>query len=204
MITVSEGGLREAKKAHNRAAILEAARRVFIEIGYEACTIRDIVRESGLSPGTFYNYFDAREEVMRALVGELAAQVRTRIAAARAQARSPESFIRDAYLAYFQVIAADPENLRMVARNQSIFRVFVFEGGDVQAMANELSRDLDLAIRNRLFPPFSVDLATAALIGAGFELMVQMSANAAITPQRAADFLSRLFVSGLSGHEPRL
>ena len=46
-------GKRERNKAANRTAILEAARRCFLELGYEAVTIRDVIRLSGLAAGTF-------------------------------------------------------------------------------------------------------------------------------------------------------
>jgi AcrR family transcriptional regulator len=193
----SSPGLRETKKAANREAILAAGRKVFIETGYEACTIRDIVRESGLSPGTFYNYFDSKEAVMRALLGDLANEVRRRIKQARSAARSPRSFIEDAYFAYFNAVASDPDNLRMMARNQSILRSLIFEGGPVQAIVDELAADLQLAIKNKLFPAFDVQLATCAIVGAGFELLIQMAMNSAVGPRDAAAFLSRLFVGGL-------
>jgi AcrR family transcriptional regulator len=60
-------GRRDATKAANRAAILEAGRQVFGELGYEATTVRDIIRRTELASGTFYNYFKSKEEVFHAL-----------------------------------------------------------------------------------------------------------------------------------------
>src|SRR5687767_6908246 len=48
---------RAQNKQANREAILAAAQRVFLERGFEAVTIRDVVRETPLASGTFYNYF---------------------------------------------------------------------------------------------------------------------------------------------------
>ncbi|MGH8481879.1 MAG: helix-turn-helix domain-containing protein, partial [Nevskiaceae bacterium] len=53
----SKAGKRDQNKRANRAAILDAARRVFLERGYEAVTIRDVIRQTELASGTFYNYF---------------------------------------------------------------------------------------------------------------------------------------------------
>ena len=39
-------GKREQTKVQNRQAILDAAREVFGELGYEACTVRDIIRRT--------------------------------------------------------------------------------------------------------------------------------------------------------------
>ena len=51
---VAEGltaGKREQTKLANRRAILDAARQVFGELGYEAATVRDIIRRTNLSVG---------------------------------------------------------------------------------------------------------------------------------------------------------
>ena len=50
-------GRREQSKLANRQAILDAAREVFGEIGFEAATVRDIIRRTSLSVGAFYNYY---------------------------------------------------------------------------------------------------------------------------------------------------
>ena len=56
-------GKRERTKTANRQAILDAAREVFGELGYDAATVRDIIRRTGLASGTFYNYYKSKEEV---------------------------------------------------------------------------------------------------------------------------------------------
>jgi AcrR family transcriptional regulator len=60
-------GKREQTKVQNRQAILDAAREVFGELGYETATVRDIIRRAGLAAGTFYNYYRSKEEVFAAL-----------------------------------------------------------------------------------------------------------------------------------------
>ena len=54
-------GRREQTKAANRAAILEAARATFGEIGYGAASVRDIIRATDLAAGTLHNYFPDHE-----------------------------------------------------------------------------------------------------------------------------------------------
>ncbi|OYW84740.1 MAG: hypothetical protein B7Z20_10275 [Sphingobium sp. 32-64-5] len=62
----TETGKRARSKAANRRAILDAGRRVFARIGFEATTVRDIIRETDLAAGTFYNYFKSKEELFAA------------------------------------------------------------------------------------------------------------------------------------------
>ena len=63
-------GKRAQVKAQNRRIILDAARRVFAELGYGATKVRDIIRATPLAAGTFYNYFRTKEEVLEALCAD--------------------------------------------------------------------------------------------------------------------------------------
>src|SRR3954468_22910718 len=79
-------GRREERKAENRAKLLAAARKVFGEKGLGAATARDIVRETDLASGTFYNYFDDKDAVFRALLDEFTQKARRTV---RLQRRVP-------------------------------------------------------------------------------------------------------------------
>src|SRR5918998_6702775 len=69
-------GRREERKAQNRTKLLEAARKVFAEKGLGEATARDIVRETDLASGTFYNYFTDKEDAFRALLAEMSERSR--------------------------------------------------------------------------------------------------------------------------------
>src|SRR5215469_7852833 len=53
------------RAGQTRAAIVEAALRMFRETGYEATTMRAIAREAGVSTGNAYYYFSSKEELIR-------------------------------------------------------------------------------------------------------------------------------------------
>ncbi len=63
-------GLREHQKAGRRKRILEAARRHFLESGYDAATIEAIAETAEVSAVTVYNYYGAKRGLLLALVGQ--------------------------------------------------------------------------------------------------------------------------------------
>jgi AcrR family transcriptional regulator len=54
--------------AARRAELLSAALRCFARDGFHATSMRDVVRESGLSAGAVYSYFPSKEELVAAAV----------------------------------------------------------------------------------------------------------------------------------------
>jgi len=57
-----------------RRQLLECARRLFFEKGYEKTTVADVIAKAGLSKGAFYHHFRSKEELLEALAAQLARQ----------------------------------------------------------------------------------------------------------------------------------
>ncbi|MBB6426945.1 TetR/AcrR family transcriptional regulator [Sphingopyxis sp. JAI128] len=55
-------------KARTRERILDAARRAFARVGYEAVTIDEVMRRAGLTRGGFYNHFRHKADLFAAAV----------------------------------------------------------------------------------------------------------------------------------------
>ena len=51
-------------------SILSAARQEFLEKGYKSASLRNIVKTAGVTTGAFYGYYDSKEDLFEALVGE--------------------------------------------------------------------------------------------------------------------------------------
>jgi AcrR family transcriptional regulator len=189
-------GRRERTKQANRAAILDAAREVFSDIGYGSATVRDIVRGTDLATGTFYNYFPDKESVFRALVEEAAVEARARVRAARAAATTLEEFVHGGYEAYFTFLAEDPLTFELTRRNAGTVRA-LFDEPALGAGIEELREDLDSAIAAGLLAPLDTQYMAAAMVGVGIEVGVQMAERDPVDPAGAADFATSLFLRGL-------
>ncbi len=61
---------RQGQDPVKRSQIIEGARRVFIDKGFEAASMNDITRAAGVSKGTIYVYFANKEELFEALIEE--------------------------------------------------------------------------------------------------------------------------------------
>jgi AcrR family transcriptional regulator len=191
-----ELGKREQTKVANRAAILDAARGVFAEIGYGAACVRDIVRASGLAAGTFYNYFPDKEAVFRALLQQSATDVRARVRAARHSARTLEEFVRGGYEAYYGFLAEDRASFELLRRNAGTIRT-LFDEPALWAGVQELRADLDEAIAAGAFPALDSEYMASAMVGAGFEIAVLMVERDPPDVAGAAAFASALFLGGI-------
>lgn len=60
------------EKDLTRHEIIQAATRMFLEIGYSSTSSRALCSELGISPGTFTHYFPAKEDILAVLIGMLA------------------------------------------------------------------------------------------------------------------------------------
>jgi AcrR family transcriptional regulator len=76
-ITEKPGGSRSRKGAQTRARLLDAAKQVFEEDGFLDARISDIAERAGLSHGSFYTYFESKDEIFR----EVASEVEERLSA---------------------------------------------------------------------------------------------------------------------------
>ena len=186
-------GKRERTKAANREAILAAARHVFIDLGYGAASVRDIVRRTDLATGTFYNYFPDKESVLRALVDEIAVEARARVRAARAAATTVEGFMADGFRAYFEFLVEDPDTVALMRRNAGTIRT-MFDEPALGAGIDELRADLEAAVAAGRIPLHDADLMAAAMVGAGVEVGLRMVEREPLDVDRAVTLVTNVFL----------
>jgi len=76
--------LQQDRAIRTRAAIIERAAEAFSERGYEAASLNDIVRSTGLTKGAFYFHFASKEALALAVFEAKQAQLAERLRAVAA------------------------------------------------------------------------------------------------------------------------
>ncbi len=190
-------GKRERTKAANRAAILEAGRQVFSELGYEATTVRDIIRRTELASGTFYNYFKSKEEVFHALHDDGVTRFRPLLRAAREASGSFEDFLTLAYRAWFQFILTDSPMAEIQVRRPERTRVR-FETPEHLALFDELKADIADILRKADDKAIDPDFLTAACIGIAQEVGDRLLSRPDGDPEEATRFAVAMVTGGMA------
>jgi AcrR family transcriptional regulator len=189
-------GRRERTKAANRAAILAAGQQVFAQQGYDAASVREIVRRTDLASGTFYNYFPDKEAIFAALIADTAREARRRVRAARLRARTAEEFVEGAYRAFFEFIVEDPGRFAFMRRNFDTMR-HRFGDAVLPAGTEELAEDLRAAIEAGHLPPVDVEFCAHAMVAVGLELGSRLAERDPPDVEGATRFASALFLGAL-------
>ncbi len=192
-------GRRARAKAANRAAILDAGRRVFARLGFDVATVRDIIRETDLAAGTFYNYFKSKEEVFEAIAGDSARRFGERLNAVRCEATSFETYIRIAYRAYFHFLATEnADAIESGVPHMALIGVRV-DTPELKAVIDEIRSDLDRVLGNDRSGELDTDYLTAAAVGIAREMGDHMLARRPVDPAATADFAANLLLFGVGG-----
>ena len=93
-----------------RQQVIEAAVVCFARQGFHRATMQDIVKQSGLSAGAIYNYFESKEEIIEALAKERHARERALIVEARQQ-ESLAAMVRSLVQGFFKTFAIAKERM---------------------------------------------------------------------------------------------
>lgn len=97
-------GRREENKARKRAALLQTGLAQFLEQGVATASVEQIAAGAGMARGTFYLYFDGKDALFEAVIGQFFDPLMTMFDDVEAQldvAQTPE-----ACLQVYQIMAA--------------------------------------------------------------------------------------------------
>lgn len=204
-------GLREAKKARTRADLARAALLLAAEEGLHGTTVEAIAARAGVSPRTFFNYFDSKDEAVvhlgadrfRRLMSTLfdgpradarGTRVNDDVVVVPSPSADPILRIRDAMLDFLRDSDADADasaddDLMKAAleRNQSLY-------GTLHATMTAVGAEFEAALTTRYADEAERDRARVGLsVALGLTQTAMQSARAGRTVTPMADQVAHYF-----------
>jgi len=104
--------------AEVRARVIEVARRLFAEEGFEAVSMRRIAAEAGCAPMTLYGYFHSKNEILHFIWEVFFEELFVRVTQAAQRRGTAAARLRRACAAYLNYWMEFPDRYRMVYLNQ--------------------------------------------------------------------------------------
>ena len=105
---------RAEKVRRTRAALLDAAARVVGEAGYTGAIVTSITTRAAIGQGTFYNYFDSRQDLFDQLLPAISERMLDFIKERSAGAATEEEREERSFRAFFDFLAEHPEFYRVM------------------------------------------------------------------------------------------
>lgn len=130
---------RSARGIRTRNALIAAARVVFERDGYLDARVSDISREAGVAAGSFYTYFDGKEEIFAALADQVQEEMLHPHLRERTGVTDPRRLIE---LANREYLRSYEKNARLMALFEQVanidedFRALRIERGNAFARRN--------------------------------------------------------------------
>ena len=101
---MAEISKREQKKLLAKQTIMETAIEQFVQRGFQATSIADIMQAAPMGLGPFYHYFDSKDQLLHYLLDNLAVQLQQRLQHLTAEQKSKAEILREMVLMTAQLV----------------------------------------------------------------------------------------------------
>jgi AcrR family transcriptional regulator len=165
VLTNVEGRPLSKRGIDTRRRLLDAAERVFGDLGYHDASVVKVADAAGVAAGTFYLYFDSKKSIFDELVRDLNRRVRHAMKEASAQGETRLQAELRGFDAYFRFTAEHPTLYRIIRQAEFVspemlrFHYDRLSAGYIEAL-REASESGEIA---KLDP----EVAAYALMGLG-------------------------------------
>jgi AcrR family transcriptional regulator len=190
-----------------REEILDAAISCFSREGFHRATMAEIVKESGVSPGAIYNYFESKEEIIEAIAEERR-EVEEALVAEATQAGTVVEALRRLRDGFFGDLKTPKERLRRrlsiqlwaeAQRNPRILRLVrgSFEG-PLRMLSGVIS---EAQRRGEISGKVDAEATGRFLIAAFYGLVLQVEWDSEVKIDAQIELLD-VFLEGLATDKP--
>lgn len=159
---------RAKEKEELRQEILNAARELFAQEGYENVTMRKIAEKIDYSPTTIYLYFQDKEELCRSICEETSAKLVKQFEGIMAAASDPIEQLRRVALAYIEFGLSHPNHYKVTFMGAGYHRrvevdKLQFQGSMGGKCFMHLRTIVENCVRQGKIRPVDVDATSQAL-----------------------------------------
>jgi AcrR family transcriptional regulator len=197
---VSGKSPRTARGERTLRKILSAALKEFGERGFSEASIVGITQRAKVALGTFYTYFDSKEEVFQALVRDMSAQVRDHVAPSLRDATDGLDKEQRALAAFLRFAAEHKEVYRIIDEAEFVdpkgFRTH-YENTAAR-ISSRLSEAAQCGELRDDESPLAHDVVAWALMGANVFLGLRYAVWGDEDPDEIAAITNRLLRFGLA------
>ena len=190
---------REKNKINNKSIIIKAGIEIFLKKGISQTTVRDIIRNTDLASGTFYNYFKSKEEVLIAALDESAIEIGQELRARRKKAKNLEEFIYSQIRPFFDFARDHSEIFMIMSSNLNDVQAFSVETPMMTLELESLKEDIIIGIEEKILPDVDPDYFCSVIQsvaeGIAFTLVRKSMSNKDI--DSAVKFCTNFIVAGI-------
>jgi AcrR family transcriptional regulator len=190
----------EQRRMQTRQQLLDAAERVFSELGYTSASILDITEAADVSKRTFYLHFKDKDDLIKHLAYRRFEEVRLSVEEHKTEAgvlSDPRDVHRQMVRTIFEYVQSNPELMQIVVGSDGSFKL--------NAMAREyVAQAMETGFTNMQFcrprsdAPVPLNVMAHAVGGAIFQLMCWwVRTESTLTPEEMADLSVSIFFDGI-------
>ncbi|MGL5344237.1 MAG: HTH-type transcriptional repressor FabR [Plesiomonas sp.] len=155
-------GVRAEQKERTRRALIDAAfSQLSVERSFSSLSLREVAREAGIAPTSFYRHFRDMDELGLTMVDESGLMLRQLMRQARQRIATGGSVVRTSVETFMEFICDNPNVFRLLLRERSgtsaAFRAAVAR--EIQHFIAELSEYI--VQNNKMSLPFAAAQAEA-------------------------------------------
>jgi len=114
-----EGGSRDERGRLIREALFKAAAETVGDVGYEAASVAMITQRAGVAHGTFYNYFETRQDVFDELLPTIGKQMLSHIRKCAEKGKNMLEKEEFGFAGFFSFLKDNPHFFRILNEAES-------------------------------------------------------------------------------------
>ncbi|MGH3392975.1 MAG: TetR/AcrR family transcriptional regulator [Actinomadura sp.] len=189
-----------------RAALIQAGREIFEEVGFADARIDDVADRAGVSHGTFYTYFDSKSALFREVAGAVIGEMFTATRVGHTVPDDPYARIEATNRAYLRAWGRNARLLHVLdqlATGDDEFRQLLLELREVfiSRIVAGLRRLQENGQADRDLPPRLTAIALGAMVQNFAHVWLDLGEN--VGEDEAVDTLTHLWANAIGLTTPR-